>query len=413
MNDDGAINAQLELPLAGIRVLDFGTTVAGPTAARHLSDYGAEVIKIESEVHPDTLRVGAPYAEGKPGINRSGYFAVYNAGKLSFALNLRIPESHAILRMLVERSDIVIETFRPGVMDRWGIGYEQMREWNPAIIMASHSLQGQWGPRAKHRGYGQLASAVGGWYELTGMPNAPPMGPYSAYTDFIAWPFLLVAILTALEVRDVTGVGQRIDHSQVESSIHFLAPLLLDLQLTGTTYSRRGNREDYAAPNNAYPCDGDDQWIAITVLDDEQWRALCDVLERPEWSDDIRFASPSARIHHADDLDVLIAERTRGRHPQELAETLQARGVAAGVVAKAQDLFEDEQLQHRQLFRRLDHPEIGSHAVLTSTFHIDGMASGPHRAAPLLGEHTHQVCRDVLGLEEEEIARYAALGVFY
>ncbi|HEY8489890.1 MAG TPA: CoA transferase [Dehalococcoidia bacterium] len=400
------------LPLAGLRVLDFGTTVAGPSAARHLADFGAQVIKIESQVHPDTLRVGTPYAGGVRGLNRSGYFAAYNAGKLSLALNLQKPEAREIVRRLVERSDVLLETFVPGVMARWGLTYQQVSAWNPRIIMASHSLQGQWGPHARHRGYGQIASAMSGWYDLTGLEGGEPLGPYSAYTDFVSWPFLLTAILVALEVRDATGRGQYIDHAQLETSLHFLAPLLLDLQLTGRMATRRGNREDYAAPNNVYPCRGDDRWIAVTVTDDGEWAALCRALGHPEAAADPRFATFEARKAHEAELDALIAAWTAEEEPFALAERLQAAGVAAGVVARAEDLFQDPQLAHRGFFRRLPHPEIGEHAVLTQTFRIEGVAAGPARAAPLLGEHTHEVCREVLGMTDEEIAAYAAAGVF-
>src|SRR5690348_13654708 len=189
------------LPLAGVRVIDFCTTVAGPSAVRHLADFGAQVIKVESQAHPDTLRTATPYKDRTAGLNRSGYFAAYNAGKLSLALNMQKPEAKQIVRRLVERSDVLVETFVPGVMARWGLTYEVLSGWNPRLIMASHSLQGQTGPHARHRGYGQIASAMSGWYDLTGEEGGEPLGPYSAYTDFICWPFLLTAILVALEER--------------------------------------------------------------------------------------------------------------------------------------------------------------------------------------------------------------------
>lgn len=401
-----------DLPLSGLRVLDFGSTLAGPTAARHLADFGAQVIKIESQVHPDTLRVGTPYAGGTPGVNRSGYFAAYNAGKLSLALNMQRPEAREVVRRLVERSDIVMENFVPGVMARWGLTYEQISAWNPRIIMASHCLQGQWGPHSRHRGYGQIASSMTGWYDLTGLAGGEPLGPYSAYTDFISWPFLLTAILVALEVREMTGQGQYIDHAQLETSIHFLTPLLLDLQINGHLASRCGNREEYAAPNNVYPCLGNDRWIAISVTTDEEWASLCRVLQHEEAINDRRFATFPARKKHENELDRLIATWTASEEPFALAERLQAAGVAAGVVARAEDLFSDPQLAHRQFFRRLDHPELGNHAVLTQSFRIDSMRPGPWRPAPLLGEHTHAICKEILGMSDEEIAELTAKGIF-
>ena len=278
--------------------------------------------------------------------------------------------------------------------------------------MASHCLQGQWGPHAKHRGYGQIASAMSGWYDLTGMEGEEPLGPYSAYTDFICWPFLLSAILVAFEVREMTGRGQYIDHAQLESSIHFLAAPLLDLQVNDRLITRRGNREDYAAPNNAYRCRGDDRWVAITVTSDAAWTAVCSALGHAEAATDGRFATLLARKAHEDEMDALIATWTADEEPFALAERLQAAGVAAGVVARAEDLFRDPQLEHRQFFRRLDHAELGNHAVLTQSFRIEGIDPGPRRAAPLLGEHTLEICTEILGMTDDEIADFAAEGVF-
>lgn len=401
-----------ELPLAGLRVIDFSTTLAGPSAARHLADFGAQVIKVESLAHPDTLRVGTPYADRVAGINRSGYFAAYNAGKLSLSLNMQKPESRAILRRLVERSDVLIEAFVPGVAARWGLAYEQVRAWNPRIIMASHCLQGQTGPHAAHRGYGQIASAMSGWYDLTGEEDGEPLGPYSAYTDFICWPYLLTAILVALEVREQTGRGQYIDHAQLESSIHFLAAPLLDLQLNDRMVTRRGDHEDYACPNNAYRCAGDDRWIALTVTTETAWTTFCTALGHADAAADPHFATFAARKQHETELDALIAGWTADEEPFALAERLQAAGVPAGVVQRAGDLFDDPQLQHRGFFRRVPHAELGEHAVLTQSFRIEGLRPGPWRAAPLLGEHTMEICTDVLGLSDDEIAAFAAAGVF-
>lgn len=396
------------LPLAGIRVIDFGTTVAGPSASRMLADFGAQVIRIESQVHPDTLRVGTPYAGGVRGVNRSGYFAAYNAGKLSFSLNLQKPEARDIVRRLVEHSDVVLETFAPGVMGRWGLTYRQLSEWKPSIIMASHSLQGQTGPHSPHRGYGQIASAMGGWYDLTGLEDGEPLGPYSAYTDFLSWPFLVTALLIALEIRDETGLGQHIDHAQIESSIHFLAPLLVDLQVNDRLASRHGNHEDYAAPCNTYACAGEDRWIAITVSTDDQWVALCNAMGHSETARDDRFATLASRKASEAELDLLVGSWVSGHPADELATRLQRVGVSAGQVARAEDLMADRQLAHRGFFKRLDHAEMGEHAVLTQAFRISGLDISPRRSAPLLGEHTYAICKEILELTDDHIAELTA-----
>ena len=400
------------LPLAGLRVLDLTSTVAGPSAIRHLADFGAQVIKVESETHPDNSRSATPHAGGIKGINRSGYYAAYNAGKLSFALNMQVPVGREMLRRLVERSDVLVEAFVPGVVARWGCSWDQVSAWNPRIIMASHCLQGQWGPFAKHRGFGQIAGGMSGWYDLTGLEGEEPLGPYSAYTDFLSWPFLLSAVLVALEVRDLTGKGQYIDHAQLESSMHFLSAPLLDLQVNGHMATRRGNREDYAAPNNTYRCQGDDRWIALSVSTDAEWQALCATLGHEEAAADPRFATFDSRKRHERELDETVAAWTLTEEPFALAERLQAAGVSAGVVQRAQDLFADPQLQHRRFFKRVDHPEIGNHAIHGQSFRISGVEAGPVRSSPLLGEHTLDICRDVLEMSEDDIAEYAARGVF-
>ena len=407
-----AENSSLDgLPLAGVRVLDMGTTLAGPAAARHLADFGAEVIKIESEVHPDTLRVGTPYANGKPGINRSAYFAAYNAGKRSFALNLQAASSKTVLRRLVESADVLMENFAPGVTRRLGITYETIRSWNPRIVMASHCLQGQTGPRSTHRGYGQIASGMTGWYDLTGPSGSEPLGPYSAYTDFISWPYLAAAILIALERREVTGKGAHIDHAQVESSIHFLAPLLLDFQLNDRIASRRGNREDHVAPNGTYRCAGDDRWVAISVRSSSEWSSLCSLLGRSDIANDPELASLDGRKAREDELDHVISEWTAGRDAFEVAAQLRDLGVAAGPVYKASDLFADAQLAEGGFFRRLYHPELGDHAVITNSFRIEGLDAGPHKAAPLLGADTYDICTQLLRIDDDTFVRYQEQGV--
>ncbi len=401
-----------KLPLEGIRIVDFSTTLAGPMASRHLADFGAEVIRVESSAHPDTLRVGTPYKDNIAGVNRSGYFGAYNAGKKSLALNMTKPESREIVRRLIKQADVVLEAYVPGVMDRWALGWKDLQALNPRLIMASHCLQGQWGPRASHRGYGQIAAAMTGWYDLTGLPGQDAVGPYSAYTDFVCWTFLATSILVALEVREQTGLGQHIDHAHVDTSIHFLAPLLLDLQINGHLAKRRGNWEDFASPSNAYQCAGDDRWLAVTVSTEEEWRKFCEVLGHPEVASDPRFTTLADRKANELALDELIGTWTRDVNDIEVATKLQAAGIAAGYVERASDLFADPQLAHRKLFRRLQHSELGDHAVITSSFRIAGLEPGPFSAAPLLGEHSFEVCSEILGMSAEEIAEYAALGVF-
>jgi benzylsuccinate CoA-transferase BbsF subunit len=409
--EQAAASGDPPLPLSGVRVLDFTTTLAGPSATRHLADFGADVIKVESSRHLDTARLGSPYAAGIPGPNRSGYFSAYNAGKRSLVLNLDAPPAREVVRRLVAVSDVLVESFTPGVLARRGLTYEIVRGWNPSIVMASHSLQGQSGPRSRQRGYGQLAAAMSGWFDITGTADRPPVGPYSAYTDFIAWPVLLAAILLALEMRDASGEGQYIDHAHMESAAYFVAPELVAAQW-GQPPKRDGNREAYACPNNVYPCRGEDRWIAISVLSDGDWHSLCGVLGAVALTDDPRFADAEARRQHEDELDNVLAGLTAGWEAQRLADALADVGVAAGVVYRAGDLFADAQLAHRRTFRRLTHPELGAHAVVAPAFRLEGVDAGPRRPFPSLGEHTFEICTDLLGMDEDELAEYLVAGAF-
>ncbi len=399
------------LPLAGIRVLDFGSTLAAPTAARLLADFGADVIKVESHAHPDTLRVGTPYLGGIQGVDRSGYFAAYSAGKRSFALNLQHADAKDIVRRLVENADILVENFAPGVMGRLGLTPDVLHGWNPKLIIASHALQGQTGPRSRHRGYGQIASGMTGWYDLTGDEGGEPLGPYSAYTDFLSVPLLLSSMLIALEVRDQTGEGQHIDHAQVESSLHFLAPLLLEHQLTGRVRTRSGNHEDHLCPNNAYPAADSDEWVALSVQGDAQWQAFCAAIDAADLASDPRFATHLDRKANEVALDLALDAYTSRLPAKELDDRLQAAGIPSGKVAKASDFFVDPQFAHRNFFHRVRHPELGDHAVITPSFRIEGLAQGPFSAAPCLGEHTFDIASALLGLDGDTIGDLVARGV--
>jgi benzylsuccinate CoA-transferase BbsF subunit len=279
--------------------------------------------------------------------------------------------------------------------------------------MLSTCLQGQTGPHALYPGFGQLMAALSGFYEISGWPDRPPAPPYGAYTDFIVPRLAASALLAAIDHRRRTGEGQYLDVSQLEASLHFLAPALLDHELSGTVAGREGNRAAHAAPHGAYPCAGDDRWIALSVRGDAEWRALCDVLGGVAWRDDARFATHAARVANADALDALIAPATSAHDARELMDRLQAAGIAAGVVQSALDLHADPVLAGWEFFQWLEHP-----ARPTAPYdgHALRLAETPGRlrwAAPTLGEHTVLVLREVLGMAEDDIARLAEAKVLW
>jgi benzylsuccinate CoA-transferase BbsF subunit len=393
------------LPLADLKILDFSWVGVGPLTVKYLADHGATVIRVESHARLDVVRLAPPWHDGKPGIEQSQFYASYNTSKYGVALDLSKPEAQAIARRLAAWADVVVESFTPRVMRGWGLAYDDLRQVNPSLVMLSTCLQGQTGPHALYPGFGQLMAALSGFYEISGWADRPPAPPYGAYTDFIVPRLAAAALLAAIDHRRRTGEGQYLDVSQLEASLHFLAPALLDHELSGTVAGRAGNHALHAAPHGAYPCAGDDRWIAISVRDDAEWRALCDVLGGAAWRDDARFTSPASRVANADALDALIAAATAGHDARELMDLLQAAGIAAGVVQSALDLHADPVLAGWGFFQWLEHPERPAAPYDGHALRLDETPGRLRWAAPTLGEHTALVLRDVLGMADDDIAR--------
>jgi len=398
------------LPLAGVKIADFSWIGVGPITAKYLADHGATVVRVETENPVDRLRNVGPFKDGVPGANRSQFFASFNTSKLSLALNLRLPEGLEVAKRLIAWADICLDSFAAGTMEHLGLGYEVVRAIKPDIIMASTCLMGQTGPAAGMAGYGYHAAAVCGFYEVTGWPDRPPGGPFNAYTDTIAPRFLAATLLAALDHRRRTGEGQRIEQAQMESSLYFLAPELLDHQVRGVVPRRAGNVAPAAAPHDAYPCAGTDQWCAIAVETEEHWRALRQVLGNPAWATAPDLDTAAGRVAQRERIDRELATFTSRHEPRALMDMLQAAGVPAGMVQRSSDLLGDPQLAHRGFFHRLIHAEMGEVPYEGHQFHIRGYDSGPRTPAPCLGEHSVQVLQEMLGYSDEDLARIAASG---
>ncbi|MBI2543852.1 MAG: CoA transferase [Candidatus Rokubacteria bacterium] len=397
-------------PFEGLRVLDFAWVATGPITGRLLAEFGAAVIRLESATRLDPGRTLPPWADREAGPNRSQLFANYNAGKLSVALNLSHPEGLAIARRLIARTDVVLESFTPGTMARWGLGYADLRALKRDIILLSTCQQGQTGPHSHYAGYGSLAAALAGFYALTGWPDREPSMIYGAYTDFVAHHFASAALLAALDHRRRTREGQHVDLSQFEASLHFLAPAILDYTVNGRVATRRGNADDRSAPHNAYPCAGADQWCVIVCEDETEWEALCGAMGKPEWRRRPDFATLEARRRHTEELDRLIGRWTITQEARALVRRLQRLGIPAGVVQSCADLHTDPQLRARAAFEWLEHPEIGRAPYEAWPFRFSQTA-GRLRRAPCLGEHTHQVLGELLGMGREEVDRLIGDGV--
>ena len=398
--------------LEDIKIADFTWYVAGPFCTRYLADYGARVIKIESTRVVDGVRPYPPYKDNIPGVNRGGYFHNYNCNKLGVTLNMRHPKGIEIARRIIMWSDVVAESFSPGIMDNLGLGYEELSRMKPEIIMISLSSKGQTGPQSRLPAVGLHLAALSGFINLTGWPDRDPSLLYGAYTDSIAGRYGAASVMAALAQRQRTGKGQYIDLAQSEAGLQFLIPPMLDYAANGRVLHRNGNRHPAAAPHGAYRCQGEDRWCAIAVFTDQEWEALRRAMGDPSWAGDPGLASLAGRKSREEDLDRLLEQWTIQRSAEEVMTRLQEAGVSAGILEKAEDLHRDPQLAARHHFWTLSHAEIGD-----STY--DGMGSilsetpaELNRAAPVLGQDNYEVYTRIVGLSDEEFIELVQQGVF-
>lgn len=399
--------------LRGIRVLDFCWVGAGALVTKLLAEHGAEVIKVESHARPDNLRLSPPYAPGADGLDRSGYFASRNNDKRSFALNMSLPKAQELARELARQCDLVTNNFRPGVMERWGLGYEDVSKTNPSVIYLAMSMQGAYGPHTNYVGFGSTIAALAGLVHLSGQPSREPVGTGTHYPDHIPSPgHALVAVLAAIRRREHTGRGAMIEVSQLEATVNMIAPAIADAARGGEP-ARNGNRSDLACPSGVFRCRGEDEWCALAVRDEEQWQALDGALDGGRLFDDARFSSPEERRANEGELERAIAELVSDRDRDELAQSLQAVGVPAWPVLSSVDVLEDEQLRERGFWRSLNHPVLGHIDAPAAPFRADGQRTGPVRAAPMLGEHTRELAQELLGLSDAEIDALTAEQVLW
>ncbi|HEU4760235.1 MAG TPA: CoA transferase [Dehalococcoidia bacterium] len=410
------------LPLEGVKVADFSWFGAGPICAEHLASYGATVVRVESETHIDALRTVAPFAKGKTGYNVSGYFNNYNAGKLGLTLNLNTEQGVELAYRLVGWADVFLTNITPRVVERWGLTFERLREANPQIIAAYQPMQGYEGPHRDFLGFGAVLTPITGYSYLSGFPQRPPIGLGTNYPDYVINPgHTLIAILAALRYRRRTGKGQRIECAQLESSVCPLAPAIFDYTANGRVQTRSGNHQPFAAPHNAFKCrplnpgstvPADEQWLAIACFTDGEWQALVEAMGHPDWAQEERFATLSGRKENEAELEERIGAWTADQEAYELMAALQRRGVPAGVVQSAREMLDrDEHLKERGYYVYLDHAETGRAAYDGPPFRLSKTPGKLRSPAPLLGEHTERVCKEVLGLSDEEIAEYLVAGV--
>jgi len=383
-------------PLEGVRVVELTKVWAGPYTGKLLAFLGAEVIKVESSGNPDEMR-----AYGGTDINHAPYFLSINAEVLSVELDLKSEADTDRLRDLIAHSDIVINNLRPGAMERLGLGYQQLTSIKPDIISVSIKMWGNDGPLGYQTGYAPCFAALAGIASLVGYPGGPPLGTSIRYGDSTVGAAAAFAAIAALLHRDLTGEGQFIDLSAVETLSSMIGDCLLEQDLTGKQLCPEGNHHPDMSPHNCYPCSGGD-WISIAVADDTQWRALCEVLDADTLAGDARFTAMPGRLEHADALDRELARFTQSHDAEQLAQRLRSAGVPSSKSATSLDVIGDQLLWDRELYRFVSDHREGQRPIVAAPWRMSVAPAAIACGAPDLGEHNDYVLNEILAAHPTE-----------
>lgn len=390
------------LPLKGIRVINFGWVWAGPVVGQTLAFLGAEVLKIESRARIDITRNLPPFAEGEPGPNRSLSNHACWAGNGSVSLNLKEPEALQLVKELIAQSDVVVENFGPGVMERLGLGYDELAQLKKDIILFSMPGAGLTGPMKDLRSYGLSLTSTTGLDSLVGYKGGDPIPVENAYSDPYAGIFGAFAIVTALNHRRNTGVGQHIDFSQQEAVMQMVGPAYMDYRLNGRNGGPKSNEHpiNAAAPHGVFPCKGDDRWISIVVGNDAEWENLLTALNHPEWLKVSEFSTLENRLKHIDTLHKLMGDWTAQYDDRELAELLQKHGVAAAPVLNVGDLLHDPHFTARKTFIEVTHP-LGFKETIYGPYVKFSETPSTIRPGPVIGQDNDRAFKEILGMSAE------------
>lgn len=408
-----ALQAESARPLEGVRIADFTWAWAGPQGSLLLGMLGAEVIKIESRARLDHTRVHSLTAGSlRGGIDDSPVFNDLNLGKRSVTLNLRTEGGRDLVKQLVAQCDVVVQNMRPGVLDRMGLGYEDLSAVRPDIIMLSSSAVGATGPEGNYAGYAPTFACLSGIASISGHPDEPPIA-LSGSVDLRVGTTSAFAVLAALHHRRHTGEGQNIDLSSSEVMSAMMGHAFLDYQLCGRVPARMGNRDEMMAPHGCYRCRGKGEWgawVTIAIARDDEWTTLRGILEDAEL-DGSDFATAAARKQHEDRLDDRIERWTRVRSVDEVVALLQAAGIAAARVQSGESLSRDPHVEAREVFASVEHPLLGELRVVRPPWRMEGAEVS--QPAPLLGQHNDYVLGEILGLDPDEIAELIEAEIVY
>ena len=393
-------------PLSDIRVIEMGTMIAGPFCGQLLADHGAEVIKLEQPGNGDPMR---EWGKEKPH-GKALFWSVLARNKLSATLNAREADGQALVRKLVEGADMLLENFRPGTMERWGLGYEDLAAVNPRLIMIRVSGFGQTGPYAERAGYGAIGEAMGGLRYTTGDPSVPPSRAGISIGDSLAAMHACLGAVMALHQARLTGRGQVIDASIYESVLNMMESLVIDYDVGGYIRERTGSFLPKIAPSNVYPT-RDGVWLVIGANQDSVWARMAEAMDRPELATDERYATHQARGANQAALDDLISRWTARLSSADLEERLNRFGIPNGKICRAPEMLEDPQFLARESITRVHHPELGDVAMQNVTPRLSRTPGAIRHSGPRLGEHNGYVWGELAGLPPEEIAELKSRGV--
>ena len=397
-----------KLPLSNVRIVDLTRYWAGPYATQLMASLGAEVIRVEATVYVDAVRYMLPpdgIEDTEDPHNRGSYFHMGNRNKNSISLDLQTARGRDLLLELVSISDVVIENYSARVMGNLGLDYDDLRKVRPDLIMMSMPSFGRSGPYRDYVCFGEALEGMTGLSHLTGHPDGPPVRSAGAYTDPGSGMWAVYSVLSALASRQKTGEGARMDLSQQEGYIGLLGDAVLDYTMNGRIRKRMGARHASRAPQGAYSCKGEDEWVAISAGSDAEWQSLCGAMHREDLLDESKYRHILGRFRLQEEIDEEINAWTSGLGAREVMARLQVAGVPCGIVSKASDLFEDPHFKERSFFEVTDHPSVGKYPHFGMPFKMLRTPGGSHSHAPLYGEHNRRVFCEVLGLEETEYTR--------
>jgi len=388
-----------QLPLQGIRVLDLSWIIAGPTATRLLASMGAEVIKVGSARRPDPS-------------TRGPAFQAYNQSKLYASLNLSKPEGRELVKRLLAISDVVIENFAAGVIERLGLGYDVVRAARPDIIMVASSGTGHFGPHTDYVAYGSLLQHYTGWNSISGHPNRAPVTGGLWADPWVGMELAMVTV-ASLNNRALTGEGQYVDFSMAEALSACLPEAVLDYQMNDRVKEPMGNRDDWYAPHGVYHCFGSDRWVAIAVTNGSEWAALCGLIGRSDLTSNLKYATAEGRRQFQDELGTAITEWTMQHEDIEAMRLLQQAGVPAGPSQDILRVFQEPQLSEAGYFNRVKTRDGEERDLPGLPWRFEGTQAPILTEAPVLGEHNDYIYGELLGLSQGVVARMVEEQIIY